>query len=169
VPDEPSAEPPQPETLRLAASHEDLRSALTFAQMLEHPPQVDEATWDTLCEALTTAFIVTYSRPFRTSRGDKSLVQSKLDINAVMRLSEIELRVHNRILGLRDQYSAHSDAWPRQLRIETSPIVGKVVAMADTRLRFGPATGAEWRGLAQRVLSGVAAKLSLAGINGFTK
>jgi hypothetical protein len=73
-----------------------------------------------LLQALTTAFVVTYARPFITSRG-QSVAEKTVPGSCLRVLTAVERRSHEALLNIRNHEVAHSDADILDMSIEVFP------------------------------------------------
>ena len=81
-----------------------------FAEAEEYLRAYSDRLSQTLRRALLVAAIVTYARPFTSNGGGtQGLATVRLTGNPKRILSSEEFRLHERILGLRNEAVAHSD------------------------------------------------------------
>lgn len=82
----------------------DLETARDFAKLHLEAYKSQPASWHNLTDALTTAVCVRYARPF--SRSNK---RRRLEEDSLERLTEEQRLKHDRLIAIRNKYSAHSE------------------------------------------------------------
>lgn len=97
----------------------DFRQAKEFAQHIlkrKWQQEINETPVQSLeHRAFNTSLIVSYARPFHNNKTLKGAPESSLRNQVTEVLNEAEVKLHDRILGLRDTVIAHSDG--RALRV----------------------------------------------------
>ena len=74
-----------------------------------------------LMQSLTTALIVSYSRPFVMSRGDIAFADRTVPGTLLRVFTSGERTFHERLIALRNREVAHSDAEVTQVSLELLP------------------------------------------------
>jgi len=121
---------------RLIISQQDIFEAANYAyQLLKHeyyePDYLNRgddfynSDEETNMEALNTALIVAYSRPFLKSKGQDSATPS-LPSKIIKSFDKSELELHNTILEKRNKAVAHSDADLYEANLSKSEYDGSV-------------------------------------------
>lgn len=101
---------------RLIISIQDIADARGACKRLRELDEFDEPTGSQSLDfrANLTQLIVAYGRPFKWNNDDAE-ADPKLDV--LDAFSENDLRLHDRLVGLRDQEFAHSDSGPAGLHV----------------------------------------------------
>jgi len=95
-----------------AAIEEILRSGLRYPRRREPSP---------LLTALTTALVVSYSRPFVNVRGQSVVAERTVPGSLLRVLTAGERQLHNALIDMRNKEVAHSDADILEMSIELFP------------------------------------------------
>ncbi len=125
---------------RILISEDDIQDAGNYAyQLLKHEyhnpeylDRIEDPKEDFLnsddyenMRALTTALIVSYSRPFTRNEGNDSAIPS-LPNKFLSNYNALEMDLHNKILNLRNRAFAHSDAELFNIELSKSKYDGMI-------------------------------------------
>ena len=109
----------------------DFRSAAEYATLLIDiliRRSVSHAVPQALINALHTALVVTYARPFSANRADEQTAAT-ISLRALFKMSAEQRRLHQGLLQLRNRALAHSDpsSWQVEFREEPRKAVPVVM------------------------------------------
>ncbi len=88
-----------------------------------------------LLMALTTALVVSYSRPFINSRGKSDIAEKSVPAMLLKVLTSKERRIHDQILNICNKEVAHSDADILEISIKLSEY-GHIAICRNIRAPF---------------------------------
>jgi hypothetical protein len=137
---------------RMALSHFDFEETRRFLDRLQPiKDDIEIVKDDALRTALMTALIVSYWRPFSTSKADGQTAKYLPSDELLQGLSPVQLQLHTKVGNLRNQEFAHTDPKPAELEVNWNlrdKGFGFPVGVSNaTRIGLTPAELTEFRTL----------------------
>ena len=108
---------------RLWISRQDLSEALAAIDLIDKSKlkRASRGAHPLDLVILTTALVVSYSRPFVDTRGSKDLAERTLPGSILRTLTRSQRNLHNMLINMRQKEIAHSDAESLELSFRIFP------------------------------------------------
>lgn len=108
---------------RLWLSRSDLLQAMDIIHIIieETKPFPQQNPPSAKLEALTSALVVTYARPFVNTRGESTVAEKTVPGSLLRGLTKLQRELHDRIISMRQKEVAHSDADILDIALQLNP------------------------------------------------